>query len=87
MGGLIQYPHVFYYWKRYSRRLYPPSAYGLGGLDMLHVVADDEADDVFGALHVACCIFLGAVSSLFAKLIDCITTWHRQGSFPPCCTF
>ena len=33
MGGLIQYPHVFYYWKRYSRRLYPPSAYGLGGLD------------------------------------------------------
>ena len=37
MGGLIQYPHVFYYWKRYSRRLYPPSAYGLGGLDMSHV--------------------------------------------------
>ena len=34
MGGLIQYPHVFYYWKRYERRLYPPSAYGLGGLDM-----------------------------------------------------
>ena len=46
MGGLIQYPHVFYYWKRYSRRLYPPSAYGLRGLDMLHATCH--------MLHVTC---------------------------------
>ena len=44
MGGLIQYPHVFYYWKRYLRRLYPMSAYGLGGLDMLHVAPPDGKD-------------------------------------------